>query len=118
MDTYDILTNLSYKEKAERVGEGKWGERIARLRVAKASLASVPEWFAKADTALAEAVKDNEFIYHEREPDAEQLEPVAAAAVVKATPLPERWRPGEADLFREMPVWADVKLKREECVVS
>merc|ERR1712088_512882 len=98
--------------------QGKWGERIARLRVAKASLASVPEWFAKADTALAEAVKDNEFIYHEREPDAEQLEPVAAAAVVKATPLPERWRPGEADLFREMPVWADVKLKREECVVS
>merc|ERR1711990_784965 len=98
--------------------QGKWGERIARLRVAKASLASVPEWLAKADTALAEAVKDNEFIYHEREPDAEQLEPVAAAAVVKATPLPERWRPGEADLFREMPVWADVKLKREECVVS
>merc|ERR1712130_565126 len=98
--------------------QGKWGERIARLRVAKASLASVPEWLAKAETALAEAVKDNEFIYHDREPDAEQLEPVAAAAVVNATPLPERWRPGEADLFKEMPAWADVKLKREECVVS
>jgi len=98
--------------------QGKWGERIARLRVAKASLASVPEWLAKAETALAEAVKDNEFIYHDREPDAEQLEPVAAAAVVKATPLPERWRPGEADLFKDMPAWADVKLKREECVVS
>merc|ERR1712130_33198 len=93
-------------------------EALSSLCLAKASLASVPEWLAKADTALAEAVKDNEFIYHEREPDAEQLEPVAAAAVVKATSLPERWRPGEADLFREMPVWADVKLKREECVVS
>merc|ERR1719367_1893235 len=79
--------------------QGMWGERIARLRVAK-------------------AVKDNDFIYHDRVPDAEQLEPVAPAAVVKATPLPERWRPGEADLFKEMPAWADVKLKPVECVVS
>ena len=98
--------------------QGKWGERIARLRVAKASLAAVPEWLARAETALAEAVKDNDFIYHDRVPDAEQLEPVAPAAVVKATPLPERWRPGEADLFKEMPAWADVKLKPVECVVS
>merc|ERR1712038_2122998 len=98
--------------------QGRWGERIARLRVAKASLAAVPEWLARAETALAEAVKDNDFIYHDRVPDAEQLEPVAPAAVVKATPLPERWRPGEADLFKEMPAWADVKLKPVECVVS
>jgi len=55
---------------------------------------------------------------HDRVPDAEQLEPVAPAAVVKATPLPERWRPAEADLFKEMPAWADVKLKPVECVVS
>jgi len=98
--------------------QGKWGESITRLTTAKAAMAGSPDWLIKAEEALQEAIKDNEFIYHDRVPEADALEPVAAAAVVKATPLPGRWRPGEADLFSEMPPWTEAKIKKEECIIS
>jgi hypothetical protein len=34
------------------------------------------EWSRKAERALADAKKDNDFIYHERIPDVKQLTPI------------------------------------------
>ena len=48
------------------------------------------EWLRKVERDLAEAIKNNDFIYHERIPEERTLAPVAKAAVAKPTPLPER----------------------------
>lgn len=42
------------------------------------------DFFNKATRNLAEARKDNDFIYHERIPDIKSLEPVGKAALAKA----------------------------------
>lgn len=88
------------------------GEEIARLQLAAEQLrAAAPrlpqapllaEQLTRATRHLAEATKDNDFIYHERVPDARQLEPVGRAAVAKALPVPARWTaapPAGRDLF-------------------
>ena len=49
------------------------------------------EWLRKVERDLAEAIKNNDFIYHERIPEERTLAPVAKAAVAKPTPLPERY---------------------------
>ncbi|CAH0582838.1 unnamed protein product [Chrysodeixis includens] len=84
------------------------GEEIARLQLAdellrRAASRVVQSGFlleqaGRATRALAAAVKDNDFIYHERVPDAAQLEPVARAPVAKPLPPPERWAANK-DLF-------------------
>lgn len=56
---------------------------------------------ARAQRQLAAALKDNDFIYHDRIPEAQQLEPVARAAIAKALPPPERWAAGR-DLFARL----------------
>lgn len=45
---------------------------------------------AKAERHLKEALKDNDFIYHERIPDAKSLTPVGRAPLAKAQPVPPR----------------------------
>ncbi|KAI8421343.1 hypothetical protein MSG28_008358 [Choristoneura fumiferana] len=88
------------------------GEEIARLQVAvdqlRAAASRLPQaplladQLTRATRHLAEANKDNDFIYHERVPDARQLEPVGRAAVAKALPVPARWTaapPAGRDLF-------------------
>lgn len=98
--------------------QGKIGEKIARLQKAKEFLSGHPELHTRAEALLKEAVKDNEFIYHERIPEAEVLELIVPAALVKASPLPSKFLPGEKDLFSEMPAWGEIKMKKEECCVS
>jgi programmed cell death 6-interacting protein len=44
----------------------------------------------KAQKALAEAQKDNDFIYHERVPDVKNLDPVGKAPLAKTLAIPER----------------------------
>lgn len=56
------------------------------------------EQLARAARHLAEASKDNDFIYHERVPEARALEPVARAAVAQALAPPPRWGAAR-DLF-------------------
>jgi len=49
---------------------------------------------AKATKSLADAKKDNDFIYHERIPDAATLAPiekVASARLAKPTPVPMKF---------------------------
>jgi len=49
------------------------------------------ETLNKAIQELNEAKKDNDFIYHERIPDAKHLEPIAKAVVAKPTSLPSKF---------------------------
>ena len=62
--------------------------RYITLHFTSGTYFKVPELYCTVH--VQEAVKDNEFIYHERLPDPDSLEPVAPAPVVKATPLPGR----------------------------
>ncbi|XP_060802122.1 programmed cell death 6-interacting protein [Amyelois transitella] len=84
------------------------GEEIARLQLAAEALkaggaggagaGAAADAAARAARQLAAARRDNDFIYHERVPDAAALEPVQRAAVAKPLPPPERWAAGK-DLF-------------------
>lgn len=56
----------------------------------------------KAARQLAAAERDNDFIYHERVPEARALEPVSRAPVASALPPQERWSPGRQDLFEKL----------------
>ncbi|CAH2267985.1 jg8426 [Pararge aegeria aegeria] len=84
------------------------GEEIARLQIAAELLKTmregspVYELGAKAARQLAAAIRDNDFIYHERIPDARSLEPVPRAPVAQALPLQDRWSPKHKDLFEKL----------------
>jgi len=92
------------------------GEEIARLEYAKTLLAAgaerggngelvrCKEWIKKVERALADARKDNDFIYHERIPDIKNLSAIAKAAVAKPTlPLPAKIGEGKTtELFGEL----------------
>ncbi|KAJ2947267.1 hypothetical protein O0L34_g16980 [Tuta absoluta] len=97
---------------------GAVGEQIARLQIAVEALKAagagpagsggrlagvgpLADAAARAARQLADATKDNDFIYHERIPDAAQLEPVQRVAIAKALPLPEKWGQGK-DLFEQL----------------
>lgn len=56
----------------------------------------------KAERNLAEAKKDNDFIYHERVPDVKSLEPIGKAQPAKALPLAQPMSQNFKDLFSEL----------------
>ncbi|XP_059054512.1 programmed cell death 6-interacting protein [Achroia grisella] len=92
------------------------GEEIARLQFAVEQLkaassragpgAALQEQGSRAARHLAQARKDNDFIYHERVPDVRQLEPVQRAAVARPLPPPQppqAWaEPPARDLFADL----------------
>jgi len=93
------------------------GEEISRLQYAvelfnacgtrsgKSSLGSHVDWLKKSEKALAEASKDNDFIYHEKIPEVKALAVIGRAAVVKPTAVPEKFSPNSPELFGNlMPV--------------
>lgn len=88
------------------------GEQIARLNYCLELLkqsqqrAGNPTYFddyvKKANRLLAEAKKDNDFIYHERVPESSVLQPidkVASARLAKPLPIPERFSSNFKDLY-------------------
>lgn len=90
--------------------EQLYGEEIARLRLASSLLETVrakpdmglyAELRARCERRLAAAVRDNDFIYHDRVPEAQQLSALPRTAVVKPLPMLERWS-GSADLFAKL----------------
>lgn len=105
------------------------GQEIARLQLARDLLiksdsllvlggqGGAQKWMEFCDPALQEAKKDNEFIYFEKIPSADELSPILGAAVVKATPLPDMFLPEQRDLFAGMAI-TDKEAKKAECVVS
>lgn len=62
--------------------------KAAQVRSNKPNLAA--DLIAKAQRHLTEALKDNDFIYHERIPDHKSLEPIGRAPLAKPTPLSPR----------------------------
>lgn len=110
------------------------GEEISRLQYAqelfqacqtrsgKTTLGNCSDWSKRVERALVDAKKDNDFIYHERIPDVKTLGSIGRAAVVKATAVPEKFLPGEKELFEAlMPVhihqaMAAYELRKQELV--
>jgi programmed cell death 6-interacting protein len=85
------------------------GEQITRLTLSLEILKQAqqrsgsPSFFAdyvnKGTRLLQQAKKDNDFIYHERVPEASTLPPVdkvASARIAKVLPVPERMLEKEA----------------------
>ena len=69
------------------------------------SLGGCQDWAKRAERALTDAKKDNDFIYHERIPEVKALTSIGRAAVVKPTAVPDTFIPGEKELFAAlMPV--------------
>ena len=87
------------------------GEEIARLqhcielftacqqRSGLSSLCGANDWIKRANRALTDAKKDNDFIYHERIPDVKNLTAIGRASVVKPTAVPDKFLPDEKELF-------------------
>ena len=50
-------------------------------------LCSASDWHKRSERALADAKKDNDFIYHERIPDEKSLAAIKKAPVAKIIPL-------------------------------
>ncbi|XP_050540794.1 programmed cell death 6-interacting protein [Daktulosphaira vitifoliae] len=87
------------------------GEQIARLNEAinylklgqsRCGRSIYQGQYNKAQQELAEAKKDNDFIYHERIPEVKNLEPVAKATIAKPTPVPSKLSSKFKDLFENL----------------
>jgi len=105
------------------------GEEISRLEIAqgklnKSKLVATAEIKAEllpmletVENNLKDAKKDNDFIYFEKVPSAEELPPIEGALVVKPTPFTEKFLLEETNLFSDMPVF-DPTAKKSECIIS
>jgi len=105
------------------------GEEISRLQIAQEKLnkgkaVSTAEIKAEllpvletVENNLKEAKKDNDFIYFEKVPPAEELPPIEGVLVVKPTPFTEKFLIEETNLFSAMPVF-DPSAKKSECIIS
>ncbi|KAI9353361.1 BRO1-like domain-containing protein [Zopfochytrium polystomum] len=85
--------------------EGQYGEEVARLQVAAAEaksafglrnlnaklMAKMKAFSGEVDALLASAKRDNDVIYIALVPSKENLAPVSAAIMVKASLQPEAW---------------------------
>jgi len=110
------------------------GEEISRLQYAqelfsacvarsgRPAMGNCSDWSKRVERALTDAKKDNDFIYHERIPDVKSLATIGRAAVVKPAALPEKFMPGEKELFEAlMPVhihqaMAAYEVRKQELV--
>lgn len=91
----------------------KYGLQIALLKKAieqlslgesrttpQATLAKV--YLHRANQDLAEVTKDNDFIYHDKVPDAKSLPTITARSLVKINKVPEKYFPDEPELFEHL----------------
>ncbi|KAG7172531.1 programmed cell death 6-interacting protein-like [Homarus americanus] len=88
------------------------GEEIARLRhtvelfkgaqTRSGEISFFEDHLGRAQRALEEAVKDNDFIYHERIPDIKSLPGIGKAPVAKPTAIPEKFCSNFTDLFETL----------------
>lgn len=60
------------------------------------------DYATKIERNLTEAKKDNDFIYHERIPDAKNLPPLGKALLAKQLPMPEKFSSNFKDLFEKL----------------
>ncbi|XP_011505396.1 PREDICTED: programmed cell death 6-interacting protein [Ceratosolen solmsi marchali] len=88
------------------------GEEIARLELAVEMFKSAQtksnkllmyqDYYNKAIKNLNDAKKDNDFIYHERIPDINNLSTISKASVAKLLPLPDNFSLNFQDIFAEL----------------
>ncbi|KAK6631602.1 hypothetical protein RUM44_006131 [Polyplax serrata] len=88
------------------------GEEIARLEHASELIKAAQsrsgkaqlfhDYSVKIEKNLAEAKKDNDFIYHERIPDVKSLPPIGKALLAKSLPVPEKFSNSNRDLFEKL----------------
>merc|ERR1719282_200673 len=125
-----LFSGLSHWFMSKSCKENKSiGEEISRLQLAETYLQSakstlpssiqgdVSHWISTVQDALTSAKKDNDFIYFEKVPPAEDLSIIEGATVVKAVPLGDKFLENSNDLFASMPVF-DSTAKRSDCVIS
>ncbi|XP_067685634.1 programmed cell death 6-interacting protein-like isoform X2 [Haliotis asinina] len=89
-----------------------YGEQIARLKHAQELLSAAQtrggQTFCfrneqgKVQRELDEAVKDNNFIYHDKVPDVKTLPIIGKAAVAKPSPVAQRFSTNFTDLFEKL----------------
>ena len=86
--------------------------------VASAELkAEMIPFLETVDTNLNVAKKDNEFIYFEKVPSPDELEPIEGHQLVQPTTFSGKLLIDEANLFSAMPVY-DSSAKKSECIIS
>ncbi|KAK3859625.1 hypothetical protein Pcinc_034275 [Petrolisthes cinctipes] len=88
------------------------GEEIARLKQAMELFKSAQtrsgdttffeDSVGRSQRALEEAVKDNDFIYHERVPDVKTLAGIEKAVFAKPTPVAEKFSSSFTDIFESL----------------
>ncbi len=91
-----------------------FGEQIARLQKAVECLKGAESRGAlsftqifrdhlnKANNALEEAKKDNDFIYHAKVPEYKSLPAIGKAQLAKATNIPDKFFPNLPDMFEKL----------------
>ncbi|KAK7067282.1 Rhophilin, Rho GTPase binding protein [Halocaridina rubra] len=99
------------------------GEEIARLRHAielfkssqtrSGDLTFFSDHMGRAQRALDDAVKDNDFIYHERIPEVKSLAAIGKAPVAKLTSVPDKFSTTFTDLFESL-----VPVSVQQAIVS
>lgn len=110
--------------------EAKYGEEVARLQLSRDMLAEarvklpaqardgdLDSWVETVGAGLEASKKDNDLIYLERVPAAEDLPELSGAVVVKAVPLAEKFLADQTDIFVRMPIF-DPTAKKSECIIS
>uniref|UniRef100_A0A1B6HFU3 BRO1 domain-containing protein n=1 Tax=Homalodisca liturata TaxID=320908 RepID=A0A1B6HFU3_9HEMI len=93
-------TNKAIGEEITRLQSALEFLKAAQTRSGKPNLAS--DLVTKAHRHLTEAIKDNDFIYHERIPDPKSLQPIGRAPLAKALPVPPRLSSNFKDLFEQL----------------
>ncbi|KAG7268850.1 LOW QUALITY PROTEIN: hypothetical protein CRUP_011299 [Coryphaenoides rupestris] len=78
----------------------QFGEEIARLQAVE--YVSVKDLSDKINRALANAKKDNDFIYHDRVPEVKDLDHIGKAALAKPTAITPPLSHKFTDLFEKM----------------
>ncbi|XP_018017189.1 programmed cell death 6-interacting protein-like [Hyalella azteca] len=101
-------------------------EEISRLRHAlelfksaetrSGNAGQVVDQIARAQSLMDEAVKYNDFIYHERVPEVRNLSAIEKAALAKVLPVPERFSTNFTDLFESL-VPVQVQQALSQCDV-
>ncbi|CAG2173649.1 unnamed protein product, partial [Oppiella nova] len=113
-----------------------FGEQITRLQKAvdcfkgaesRGTLSfsqTFKEYLNKANVALEEAKKDNDFIYHAKVPEYKSLQSFGRAQLAKPIAVPERFFPNSTDMFEKLlPLGVQqavqkLELKKQEIVNS
>lgn len=101
-----------YYQSIDAKANKQMGEEIARLQKALELLKCAQvrssrntlytSYVSQVEKSLADAIKDNEFIYHDRIPDPKTLAPIQRAALAKYLPLPQMFSTHFKDLFEDL----------------